>query len=80
MLVEAPIFHTNRYPAGARYAHLAGVIRHEEWCIMRNERAFYEYEVAIEPCEVDYADRSILHGPGVNCSSTECSPSLHFLP
>ena len=79
MLVDAPIFHSNRYPAGATCEHLAGVIRHEEWCITRNERVFYAYEVAVEPCKLDYADRLILHALGVNWPSAEFSPSPEFL-
>ena len=52
--MDAPIFHSNRYHAEASCEHCAGVIRHEEWCITRNERVFYAYEVAVEPCKLDY--------------------------
>lgn len=61
-----PIFHSNPYNAEASCEHCAGIVRHEEWCITMNERVFYAYEVVIEPCKLDYADRLILHALGVS--------------
>ena len=49
MFVDAPIFHSNRYHAEASCQHCAGVVRHEEWSITKNERVFYAYEVVVDP-------------------------------
>ena len=27
----------------------------EDWYISRNERVYYAYEVAVQPCKLDYA-------------------------
>ena len=71
MLVDTPIFRSNRYHAESTCEHCAGVIRHEEWCITRNRRVFYAYEVAVKPCQLEYADRLILHALGVEWTSPE---------
>ena len=59
MLVDALIFHSNRYHAEASCQHCAGVVRHEEWSITKNERVFYAYEVVVDPGKLDFADRLI---------------------
>ena len=61
MLVDAAIFHRNRYPAEASCENCSGIVRHEEWCITKNGRVYYAYEVVVDPDALDYADRLILH-------------------
>ncbi|HST12124.1 MAG TPA: hypothetical protein VLL05_17245 [Terriglobales bacterium] len=72
MLIDAAIFHSNRYHAGASCEHCGGLIRHENWCITSNERVFYAYEVVLDPGKLQLTDRLILHALGVIWTSCTC--------
>ena len=61
MLVDAAIFHSNRYHADASCKHCGGLIRHESWCTTSNERVFYAYAVVLDPGKGQLADRLIRH-------------------
>ena len=65
MLADTPIFHSNRYHADASCEHCAGLVRHEDCCVIRNERVDYAYEVAVRPGKLDYAGQLILHALSV---------------
>jgi hypothetical protein len=74
MLLDAAIFHSNRYHAEATCEHCAGVIRHEDCCITRNPHVFYAYEVVVDPGKLQLGDRLILHALGVIWTPGECRP------
>ena len=80
MLVDAAIFHSNRYHAEATCEHCAGVIRHERWCITCNPHVFYAYEIVVDPGKMQLSDRLILHALGVNWTPGECCPTGNRLP
>jgi hypothetical protein len=54
-----PDFHSNRCQSKRVANNCAGVVRHEEWSIMKNERVFYAYEVVVDPGKLDFAVRLI---------------------
>jgi hypothetical protein len=71
-LVDAAIFHSNRYHADAACSHCGGLIRHENWCITHNQQVFYAYEIVVEPQKLQLGDQLILHALGVNWIPEEC--------
>jgi hypothetical protein len=66
MVLEQAIFHSNQYYAGAACEHCSGVIRHETWCITRNQLVYYAYGTVLEPDRLTLTDRLILHALGVS--------------
>ena len=40
-------YHSNAYSADAACEHCSGIIRHEPWCITRNEVVVYAYEAVL---------------------------------
>ena len=73
MLVDAAIFHSNRYHADAACQHCGGLIRYENWCITHNPRVFYAYQIVVEPQKLQFGDQLILHALGVNWVQGECN-------
>ena len=43
----------------------SGVVRHENWCITRNEAVSYAYEAVLDAEKLSLGDRLILHALGV---------------
>jgi hypothetical protein len=66
------IFHSNQYHAQAACDHCSGVIRHEPWCITRNQLVYCAYETVLDPGQLTLTDRLILHALGVRWTK-ECT-------
>ena len=64
-VVQSSYYHCNRYSAESACEHCAGIIRHEPWCITRNPRVLYSYQVILDPDRLTLHDRLILHALGV---------------
>ncbi len=62
----------NTYGADAACEHCSGVIRHETWCITRNDLVAYAYEAVLDADKLSFADRLILHALGVVWSGKVC--------
>jgi hypothetical protein len=73
MVIEQVVFHSNRYYAEAACEHCAGVIRHEPWCITRNQLVYYAYETALDPGKLTLSDQLILHALGVSWRTRGCT-------
>jgi hypothetical protein len=58
-------YHCNTYSADAACEHCLGVIRHEDWCITRNDAVSYAYEAVLDAEKLSFGDRLILHALGV---------------
>lgn len=59
---------TNQYSAGPVCDHCAGVIRHEPWCITRNEIVRYAFGAVLRGSILTLGDQLILHALGVEWS------------
>ncbi len=62
--------HNSRYNADAACGHCHGVTEHEPWCVTRDPRVCYAYEIVSEPSKVTFADTLILHSLGVRWAET----------
>jgi len=66
---QASWYHCNRYSADSACKHCGGVVRHEPWCITRNPRVLYSYQVIADPAQLTLHDQLILHALGVAWSA-----------
>jgi len=57
---------STRNNAGAACEHCQGSIEHEPWCVTRDPRVFYAYQIVTEASKLTFADRLILHSLGVS--------------
>jgi hypothetical protein len=69
-------YHSNRYSAQTACEHCGGIVRHEKWCITCDAVLRYAYSVVLEPENLTFYDRLILHALGVswgkNCRAGAC--------
>ena len=72
-------YHSNTYSADAACEHCSGVIRHEEWCITRNDRVSYAYEAVLDAGKSSPGDRIILHALGVVWRGKACGGACQTL-
>jgi hypothetical protein len=66
------LYHCNRYNAQAACEHCAGVIRHEPWCITRDQLVYYAYQIVADPSTLTLGDSLILHSLGVFWGPKQC--------
>ncbi|MGB9361159.1 MAG: hypothetical protein WCA99_06130 [Candidatus Sulfotelmatobacter sp.] len=66
-------YHCNRYNAQAACEHCEGVIRHERWCITRDQLVYYAYQVVADPSKLTLGDSLILHSRGVVWGPKQCN-------
>jgi hypothetical protein len=66
------LYHCNRYNAQAACEHCEGVIRHEPWCITRDQLVHYAYQIVAEPSRLTLGDSLILHSLGVVWEPKQC--------
>ncbi len=45
--------------------HCSGIIRHETWCITRNDEVAYAYKAVLDADKLSLGDQLILHALGV---------------
>jgi hypothetical protein len=57
-----------RHNAGTACEHCQGVTEHEPWCVTRDPRVCYAYQIVLEASKLTYADTLILHSLGVTWS------------
>jgi len=62
----------NRYNAQAACEHCQGVIRHERWCITRDQLVYYAYQIVTDSSKVTIGDSLILHSLGVVWGEKQC--------
>ncbi len=65
-------YHSNQYTADSACEHCSGVVRHEPWCITRNETVCYAYEAILDPGKLTLEDELILHALGVAWGRRPC--------
>jgi len=75
----SPWYHCNTYSADAACEHCFGIIRHESWCITRNEVVFYAYEAVLDAEKLSLGDRLILHALGVRWTDKVCKANCQAL-
>ena len=69
-------YHSNQYSADSACEHCAGVIRHTKWCITRNKRVRYAYEIILHPEKMTPYDNLALKGMSVSwCAGLDCKQS-----
>jgi hypothetical protein len=66
-------YHSNQYTAASECKHCAGIIRHEPWCITRNQIVSYAYEAIIDPGKLTLVDELFLHALGVQWAGRACN-------
>lgn len=65
--------HSNCYHAAAACENCQGIVRHEPFCIVVNERVEYAFLSILEPAVMLEADHILLHGMGVTwCKGLVC--------
>jgi hypothetical protein len=72
-------YHSNTYTADSACEHCEGIIRHENWCITKNEAVTYAYEAVLDAGKLSLGDRIILHALGVLWSGKVCAGSCKSL-
>lgn len=72
-------YHCNTYSADAACEHCSGVVRHESWCITRNQLVSYAYEAVLDADKLSLGDRIILHALGVVWRGRGCDGSCPTL-
>jgi hypothetical protein len=65
-------YHCNRYNAQAACEHCQGIIRHERWCITRDQLVYYAYQIVTDASKVTIGDSLILHSLGVIWGEKHC--------
>jgi hypothetical protein len=70
-------YHTNKHTAEAVCEHCNGVVSHEDWCITRNRKVAYAYDIVLHPGKVTIEDQLILHALGVAWAQSSCNGSCH---
>jgi hypothetical protein len=58
---SAPWYHRNKYTVGNSCEHCDGVMQHESWCITRNPKVMYAYEVVLDAKKLTLVDELSLH-------------------
>lgn len=66
-------YHSNQYNAQTACEHCGGVVRHERWCITCDAVVRYAYSVVLEPENLTFCDRLILHALGVSWEKDPCA-------
>jgi len=59
-----------RYNAATACEHCQGLSEHEPWCVTRDPRVCYAYQIVAEASKMTYADTLILHSLGVTWAET----------
>ena len=72
-------YHSNTYTADSACEHSGGIIRHENWCITKNEIVTYAYEAVLDAERLSLGDRIILHALGAVWSGKICAGSCKAL-
>ena len=68
--------HSNRYSSDRACEHCEGVIRHETWCITKNEIIRYAYQAVLNAESLSVGDQISLHAVGVRLiTNTPCACS-----
>jgi hypothetical protein len=57
--------HGNKYSAESSCEYCQGIVRHESWCLARNQAVLYAYEAVIDAGTLTEGDKLILHALGV---------------
>jgi hypothetical protein len=57
--------HNSPYNAAAGCDHCQGVTEHEPWCVTRDPRVCYAYEIVAQASKLTFLDTLILHSLGV---------------
>ncbi len=66
------LYHCNRYSAQAACEHCEGIIRHEPWCITRDQLVYYAYQIVADPSALTLGDSLILHSLGAVWGPKQC--------
>ena len=56
---------SGRYNAGTACEHCQAIMDHEPWCVTKDPRVCYAYEIVAEASKMTLADTLILHSLGV---------------
>ena len=70
---SASWYHSNQYSAQTACEHCGGIVRHERWCITCDAVVRYAYSVVLEPENLTFFDRLILHALGVSWEKNPCA-------
>ena len=65
--------HSNKYSADSACEYCDGIVRHESWCVARNQRVLYAYEAVIDAATLTEGDKLILHALGVAWRDNPCT-------
>ena len=74
---SASWYHSNQYNAQAACKHCGGVVRHEKWCITCDPVVRYAFRAVLEPENLTFCDRLILHALGVSWGMNRCAGACH---
>lgn len=55
----------NRHNADSTCEHCQGVMEHQPWCMNRDPRVLYAYEIVEDASRLTFEDGLILHSLGV---------------
>lgn len=64
--------HSNKYSAEAACEYCQGIVRHETWCVARNQAVLYAYSAVLDAATLTEGDRLILHALGVDWRDNPC--------
>lgn len=74
-------YYSTRYSTEASCPHCKGVVRHERWCVTRNQNTRYAFEAVEDANNLSAEDRLILHALGVawiGCVSADKKSERQF--
>lgn len=74
MANESRLYHSNRSSAESACLHCGGIVRHQPWCLTRNENVIYAFAVALGLRQLTPEDQLLLHALGVSWPPPETIP------
>jgi hypothetical protein len=70
---SASWYHRNQYRTQTACEHCGGMVRHEKWRITCDPVVQYTYSAVLEPENLSFCDRLILHALGVSWEKNRCA-------
>lgn len=58
-------YFNNGFNADTVCQHCEGLVEHEPWCMTREPRMHYAYQIVVDPSKLTLADTLLLHSLGV---------------
>ena len=58
-------YYSSRYSTEVACPHCKGVVRHERWCVTRNQNTRYAFDAVEDASNLSEEDKLMLHALGV---------------